>query len=385
MNPHERILRAAQSEVWGMLPDRLDAMFAFLELRAQGHHSDPDTVAKIHAAAELQAARASSLSQSGGSVAVIPMFGTILPRGNMMSDLSGPGCCSATMVASQVQSAVDDPNVSGIVLAIDSPGGSVAGIQELFDVVFAARGKKQVIAVSEYLCASAALYVAAAASEVWVSPSSQTGSIGVFSKHTNIAGALEKAGVQITLVSYGANKTAGNELGPLEGDALADMQATVDYYGGQFDKAMAKGRGVTTAQVRSKFGQGKIFNAADAVSIGLADKIGTLQDVLGKKFGMVRQSGGASARLAASVKEPTIEGSATRMDKLRECREPLEIKAADTADCPRGDDCPAQEDDIDDSADCPADGCPLKDGADAKAKACAAHAHRTRMIQIANI
>src|SRR6185437_9514651 len=90
----------------------------------------------------------------------------------------------------------------------------------------------------------------------------------------------EMEGLKFTLISYGANKTQGNSYEPLSDAARQDMQQLVDHYGTMFEKAVARGRKVKLEDVQNKFGQGRMFNAKDAVRLGLADSIGTLDDAL---------------------------------------------------------------------------------------------------------
>ena len=165
-------------------------------------------------------------------------------------------------------------------LDIDSPGGDVDGVDELAAEIYAARKQKKIIAVSNCLCASAAYYLASQASEIVVSPSSLTGSIGVYTMHEDDSAMHEAMGVKLELIKFGENKAEGNNLGPLTDSARAHMQEMVDTYGNAFERAVARGRGIKQDEVHNKFGQGRVFDAKTAVRIGMADRVGTLADVL---------------------------------------------------------------------------------------------------------
>jgi signal peptide peptidase SppA len=198
-----------------------------------------------------------------------------------MADISGGSSGTSTAVLSAaIQQAVADPGVSSIVLDIDSPGGDVDGVDELAAEILLARKQKKITAVSNCLCASAAYYLAAQASEIVVSPSSLTGSIGVYTMHEDDSAMLEAAGIKMTLIKFGDNKAEGNSLGPLSDSAMEHLQQIVDTYGNAFEKAVARGRGIKQDEVHSKFGQGRVFDAKTAVRIGMADRVGTLADVL---------------------------------------------------------------------------------------------------------
>ncbi len=312
MNGYSRILKAARSQPWAIMPDKLEAILGFLELKASGGSATVSDIAEIHASAEIAAARASNVSAaSTGSVAVIPVYGCIMPRANLMDDISGGGGCSIEMLTKQLRAAINDPNVRAIVLDIASPGGSVEGVPELGAEILAARANKKITAVSDYLCASAAYWLASCCSDVVVSPSSLTGSVGVYSSHEDDSVYLEKAGVKVTLISYGENKTQGNPYEPLSDAGRSNMQEMVDEYGAMFDKAVAKGRKMSADKVHGTFGQGLCFTAEQAVKIGMADSVGTLDDVLAR-YGVSR-SGSASQANAqnnrAEVPESGVQAS----------------------------------------------------------------------------
>lgn len=303
MKSYHKVMQALFSMPWAVQPEKLEAIQGFLELKLRGGMASPETLAQIRAASGEMEARAQSVAAGGaGSIAVLPLYGLILQRGNV-NDLSGPSCTSVVGFARDLRQAVNDPSVKSIVLDIDSPGGTVAGVDELAQEIYNARKQKKITAVSNCLCASAAYYLGAQASEFVVSPSSQTGSIGVYATHVDTSKADEMDGLKFTMVSYGAHKTDGNTYEPLSDAARTDLQQLVDYYGTMFEKAVARGRGVKLEDVQKKFGQGRMFTAKDAVRLGLADRVGTLDDALA--------SHGAGNGARASVSVPAIAASST--------------------------------------------------------------------------
>jgi signal peptide peptidase SppA len=283
---YSAIRHAMRSQLWAIQPEKLEAIMAFLQLKAEGKAVEAETLAGIQGQSAVTAARAQKVSSSSkGAVAVLPLYGLILHRGSAMGDISGPTATSTAKFLQQFRQAVNDPNVQAIVIDVDSPGGTVEGVDELASEIRGARSKKQVIAVSNCLCASAAYYIAASCSEVVVSPSSLTGSVGVYCAHEDDSKMLEDIGVKVTLISFGENKTAGNNYEPLSDTARADLQNMVNSFGEMFEKAVASGRKISQAKVHQSFGQGKVFTAKDAVSIGMADSIGTFDSVLAR-FGV---------------------------------------------------------------------------------------------------
>jgi signal peptide peptidase SppA len=291
---YSSVVRAVFGSVWAIQPEKLEAIAAFVSMKAQGGDSDPAVIAAIRAENEIAAARARSMqTDKPGSVAVLPLFGIINQR--YSGDFSGPQGTSVQEFTQQFRAAMNDPNVKAIVIDVDSPGGSVSGVDELAAEIYNARkqGTKKITAVSDCLMASAAYYIASQANEVCVSPSSLTGSIGVYQLHEDDSTALENLGVKFTFISAGKYKVEGNSFQPLDDEARTAMQAIVDDFYDSFTKAVARGRGVAVKNVRNGFGEGRCLTAQDAVKQGLADRVATLDEVL-SKYG-VKQSPSAAA------------------------------------------------------------------------------------------
>jgi signal peptide peptidase SppA len=172
--------------------------------------------------------------------------------------------------------------VGTILLDIDSPGGSVAGLAEVAAEILAARDSRKVIAVADSLAASAAYWLGSQASEFIVTPSGQVGSIGIITTHEDVSGMMESAGVKITAITAGKYKGEGSPFAPLNEEAIAALQKRVDDYYGMFVNAVAKGRNVTAEAVRSGFGEGRVVGAKEAVKLGMADRVATIDNVLSK-------------------------------------------------------------------------------------------------------
>lgn len=325
MTPFSGILSAVRSQVWAVDEGKLMGVMAFLAMKARGEHADAAVIAQMHGAAEISAARAKKVSQaSGGSVAVLPVYGLILHRGSSVGDMSGPAATSTLKLLSQFRQAANDPAVTAIVLDVDSPGGTVEGVDELASEIRATRGKKTTIAVSNKQCASAAYYIASACDEIVASPSSTTGSVGVYCAHEDASKYLENLGVKVSLIKFGDNKAEGNPYEPLSDSARAHMQEMVDLFGNMFEKAVASGRKVSQSDVHDKFGQGMSFGAKKAKQIGMVDTIGTLDDVLAR-YGI--SVGATSTSMESDEPEMVGDGPDPRI-KLASMRRELELIGA---------------------------------------------------------
>ena len=309
--------RAMNGKLWYVHEQKMNEIVAFLELRLSGGSTSPEILGAIQAANRAAEARAQgAASAGGGAVAVIPCYGLIMHRPSM--DLSGPGGTSCTALSQKLREAVNDPGVSAIVLDMDSPGGDTDGVDELATEIYNARKRKKITAVSNSLCASAAYYLASQASEVVCSPSSLTGSIGVYCLHEDDSEMLSSLGVKMTLIKFGENKAEGIPTEPLSDPARAHLQEMVDTFGAMFEQAVARGRGVSPEMVHANFGQGRIFDARQAVKLGLADRVATLDEVL-QQYGVGRGSASSSrageqlpAPRAEAIQDPAAEAELRR-------------------------------------------------------------------------
>jgi signal peptide peptidase SppA len=215
-----------------------------------------------------------------GIVAVIPVLGVITNRANLFSDISGGGGTSIEKLTSQFRQAISSPSVKAVVFDIDSPGGSVDGCFELAQEIYDSRNRKKIISVSNTLCASAAYAIGAAASELVIAPSGQAGSIGVFASHEDHSKELERQGVKVSFISAGKYKTEGSTTEPLSDEARAELQGKVSDFYQMFVRAVAQSRNDSQSNVRNGYGQGRVLTAAKALKANLADRVGTLDEVL---------------------------------------------------------------------------------------------------------
>ena len=271
---------------WALMPERLNAVAAVLARWSSNTPASEDVMQRIAADRSAREARRQSNQVNGGGagngIAVLPLYGVVTQRGNMVDDVSGPGSVSTQQFAASLRQALTDESVSQILIDIDSPGGSVYGVAELADEIISARAQKPVIAIANSLAASAAYWIGACASELYVTPGGEVGSIGVWQAHQDYSKAMDEAGVKTTLISAGKFKVEGNPYTPLDEDAQAFMQSRVDDYYAAFTKAVAKGRGVAIAQVRDGMGQGRVLGAEAALASNMVDGIASLDDVVRK-------------------------------------------------------------------------------------------------------
>lgn len=295
---YHRIIQAALETPWAILPAKLAQIQVFLQRKARGEDIPADEVR----AAVGDEQRAGAAVQRFGSVAVVPVLGTIAHRMEAFNSISSPGGTSTNLLANRLRQAVADPQVSAVVLDVDSPGGAVAGVPEVADLIAELKQSKRIVAVANDMAASAAYWIAAAASEFVVTPSGQVGSIGVFMMHQDLSQMAEREGVKTTFIHAGPHKVEGNAFEPLSAEARAALQAKVDGYYDMFVKAVARGRGVPPATVRDKFGGGRMLLAKDALAAGMVDRVETMDAVLERLVRRAAARSGAGPRAEVRTK-----------------------------------------------------------------------------------
>jgi len=248
-----------------------------LMLRHKSLHFDADWDAakeKIQAAIKAR--------KTKRAIAVLPLLGPITQRAGLFTAFFGG--TSTEKWGQAFDDLIASSAVGAVVIDGDSPGGSVAGVAELADKVFKARGTKPVVFVANTWLASAAYWIASQGDQIVVTPSGEVGSIGVWSMHVDMSEALEKLGQKVTLISAGKFKTEFNPYEPLSEEAEAYEQEVVNRYYGEFVAAVARGRNVTAKAVRNGFGEGRMVGAKDAVAEGMADRVATLEQTV-KRLG----------------------------------------------------------------------------------------------------
>lgn len=306
MSKYERITAALFGEVWAITPNKLQAIVDVVSSRVADTDGTNDfiSIPKI----EFQgysdvSASSGELFQRAGNAAVIPVMGTIAQRMSLLTASSGG--VSTESIGRKVEAAANQSNIDQIVLHIDSPGGSVFGVQELADKVFQARQKKPVIAVADSLAASAAYWIGSQASEFVVTPGGEVGSIGVIAMHLDRSEANEKAGIKPTFIFAGEHKADGNMEEPLSDSALSRMQYRVDERYNVFIDAVARGRSVDSGTVRETFGKGQVITAKEALSLGMVDRVATIDTVI-KELGSGRSNAARNAVARMSLMHAEI-------------------------------------------------------------------------------
>lgn len=219
-------------------------------------------------------------------VAVIPILGALISRGDFMGD--GFRFTSYGAVAREVNRAAGDPRIRGIVLAISSPGGTVDGVLSAAGAIRAARAQKPVVAHVTSMAASAGYWLAAQSDEIVLNDDlTVVGSIGVYTMHMDISKLLTDAGIDVTLISSGAHKVDGHPFAPLPEAVRGRIQTEVDDLRLMFAREVAAGRGPLLTERAALATEARVYRALnprtgdrEAITNKLADRVGSLDAVV---------------------------------------------------------------------------------------------------------
>jgi protease-4 len=195
-------------------------------------------------------------------------------------EIASEGDASAESVTAAMRAAFEDSGAQGIVLLINSPGGSPVQAGIIYDEIkrLKAKYKKPVYAVVEETCASAAYYLASASDRIFVDKASIVGSIGVLMDGFGFTGLMDKLGVERRLLTAGENKGFLDPFSPQTEKQRAYAQQMLNQIHQQFIAAVKAGRGSRLKDSPDLF-SGLFWTGQQAVEMGLADQLGNVDYV----------------------------------------------------------------------------------------------------------
>lgn len=251
--------------------------------------------------------------QVSGRIAVIPVSGTLVSKASYLSSYSG--MTGYNTIIGLLGKAVHDPDVDGILLDMDTPGGMVAGAFDCADNIARMREIKPIWALANDMNCSAGQLIASAASHRLITQTARTGSIGVLMAHSNYSGQLQQDGIEITLLHSGAHKVDGNIYEKLPEDVRKKMQTAIDATRQMFADKVAQYTGLSVEEVLAT--EAAVYSGADALEVGLADElvlntdaIAHMREAIGSKT-TTRNSGGSMSKTTTTttlVNQPSGEG-----------------------------------------------------------------------------
>lgn len=296
-------------------PQKLDAIIAGLGQRLLGTDGLQIDAAAISPRAALPAemftTRKGERTERGyrvnEGVAVISAMGGLVHRTRLEADSSL--LIGYNDLAADMEDALAQPEVHAIALVLDSPGGEVSGAFELADRIYAARGRKPIVAVADGMAASAAYLAASAADEVVLTTTSYVGSIGVVMRHVDYSRALANEGINVSHIFAGEHKVDGNPYQPLPTSVREHLQADIEGLYQMFVQAVAKHRGMQEQAVRDT--RAAVYRGVAGVAARLADRIGTADAVIADLSARRARSYPAGAGMSSQPKGISMTQTST--------------------------------------------------------------------------
>jgi protease-4 len=209
-------------------------------------------------------------------IAIVYAVGVIMPGESSFSAFSGQTVGSDTIIKA-LREAEDDPKCLGVVLRVDSPGGSATASDLIWRQI--TQSKKPFIASMGDTAASGGYYISMGAKKIFAEPGTLTGSIGVVSGKLALKGLMDKVGVTTDVVSRGKNSSMFSQTEPFTESERTAWKRTMTECYEQFTSKAAQGRKMDVAKLR-ELAQGKLYSGRMAKKEGLVDAVGTLDDAL---------------------------------------------------------------------------------------------------------
>lgn len=206
------------------------------------------------------------------NVAIIEVEGTLVHKGGWIGNSSGE--TSYQGLQAQIALARKSPQVRGVVFEFDSYGGEVSGGFETAAAMAQLSKEKPTISILTDFAYSAGYLLAAQSRQIVLPRFGGAGSIGVIMIHADYSQALEQEGVRLTIIRSGEKKADGNPYEPLNSEIAEKWQRQADVMRGEFAGAVAQGRGKRITKAKALATEAGVFDAGEAVTMGLADAIG---------------------------------------------------------------------------------------------------------------
>ncbi len=259
--------------------------------------------------------------------AILPVMGGLTHRATMMDAVCTGGLSSYAGLTKAFDEAMADESVERIVMHVDSGGGQAVGCFDLANHIASNRGSKPIIAYVDGMACSAAYALASAADEVIASPHADVGSIGVIMVHEDYSKMLAKEGIEATVIKAGANKGMGSPYAPLSKEAKETMQARIDDMYESFTSLVANNRGSALSQQGAKDTEASVYNAQEALKIGLIDKIMTPDEFVAYITPSNTSSSVAHKPVVAQAEESSNQVTEMTEQELKELNELRQFKA----------------------------------------------------------
>lgn len=308
MTKHSAILDYLTTKGWALEERVLQNLSRVVARHVEGGKLSQDEIDEIVAARDASREGKPKSYEVRNGAAIIPISGIIAKHANQVNGASQPRGTSTQAVAGLIQQALADAAVERLVLAVDSPGGSVDGVQGLADAIYQARGTKPITALADSTMCSAAYWIASQADEVMATSDATVGSIGVYTVLPDYSRAAKNEGVDVHVVRSGKHKGTGVVGAPISGEQVAAIQREIEAYAELFVSSVARGRGLSLEQAQA-LATGESWIGKHAVDAGLADAITTLDELVGETTGNTHKAAAEARTATPSASAESSEAS----------------------------------------------------------------------------
>lgn len=280
--------------VWAIQPEWLALHRGQLEALVDGHYL-PQRAEMMLEAKSVDAR--DLITMAGNQIGVIPLHGPMIKRAGFWEAMFG--FVGSEQVRAAIGVAVRDEDIHAILLHVESPGGHVAGVQDLAETVREAAAQKPLAVHIDDLGASAAYWASAYATRITAGPMAEVGSVGTMAVVADVSQGLAQAGIKIHVVSTGAMKGIGIPGTQVTDAHLEEIQRRVDGVNSFFLRAVQRGRKLTSEQL-ALISDGRVFLAQEAKQLGLIDEVRSLDAAIRDlgRVGGTSRSGETRERIA---------------------------------------------------------------------------------------
>ncbi|WP_430735526.1 S49 family peptidase [Halodesulfovibrio aestuarii] len=302
-------LKILQGELFAILPEKLEAICEVVEAHAEGR-----TLA--FTGTTKRSNREDEPYETRSGIAIINMYGVMGRRLDAFEEMCGG--CSCQTLGKHINHALANDAVDALLVDVDSPGGTLAGLDELSGTIMRGRNIKPIVAYTDANMCSAAYWVASSATAIVSTKSATVGSIGVFTTHYDESAKDAARGVTRTIIKAGAYKAAMSE--SLTDESLGYMQGHLQAAYDTFVEAVAEHRGVEVEAVHPAMADGKIFTGKQALSAGLVDHIGDMEfalDLAGQLAANFNQEKNMGTEAVKQAAEQSINYAALTVEGLK--------------------------------------------------------------------
>ncbi len=223
----------------------------------------------------------SAIDKGSDRIAVIYLTGEIISGRSGGGMFGSGGSAASDTLVEQIQNTQDDKSIKAVIIRINSPGGSAAASQEIYNALRTARKKshKLYIASLADVAASGGYYVASACDTIYANPATLTGSIGVIMNYITYGELLKKYGVNPVVIKSGRMKDFMSPYREMTQEEHQLIQSTITNVHDQFIRDVADGRHIPAPELKM-IADGRVFSGEQAIDAKLVDRIGGLTDAI---------------------------------------------------------------------------------------------------------